>query len=102
MRWKADGFFIFRICPSPRCWRERPSDRGIVNGRAKNISRDPDGRIQGDGFIGRGSETVGPDGRFAQNARDLYSALSGFAAGIGKAHLIPSGESPGAPIRRAT
>jgi hypothetical protein len=59
----------------------------LSNGRAKNISRDPDGRIQGDmASSEEGARLSDLMARFSQNARDLVLGLCpGFAAGIEQA-----------------
>ena len=59
----------------------------LSNGRAKNISRDPDGTIQGDTASSVDSERLSAMmARFASQARDLVAGLfPGFAAGIEQA-----------------
>lgn len=59
----------------------------LSNGRAKNISRDPDGRIQGDAASAEESVRLNAMmGRFAQHARSLVLALfPGYAATIDQA-----------------
>ena len=53
----------------------------LSNGRAKNISRDPDGRIQGDAAAPEDSAQLSAMmGRFAQSARALVSLFPGYAA----------------------
>jgi hypothetical protein len=59
----------------------------LSNGRAKNISRDPDGRIQGDAASPEESARLSVMmGRFAQHARSLVLALfPDYAGGIEQA-----------------
>lgn len=59
----------------------------LSNGRAKNISRDPDGSIQGDtASSDEGARLSAMMARFAEQARDLVLGLfPGFAASIDRA-----------------
>ena len=59
----------------------------LSNGRAKNISRDPDGRIQGDtASAEEGARLSAMMARFAAQSRDLVLGLfPGFASGIDQA-----------------
>jgi 3-deoxy-D-manno-oct-2-ulosonic acid (Kdo) hydroxylase len=59
----------------------------LSDGRAKNISRDPDGRIQGDAASPEDAALLSAMmGRFAQRARDLVLGLfPGYADGIEQA-----------------
>ena len=59
----------------------------LSNGRAKNISRDPDGRVQGDAGSGEDKDRLSAMmGRFAQHARSLVLTLfPGYADAIEQA-----------------
>ncbi|MEI9888908.1 MAG: Kdo hydroxylase family protein [Rhizomicrobium sp.] len=77
----------------------------LSNGRAKNISRDPDGKIQGDAAAPEESARLSLlMGRFAEHARALVLALfPGYAGGIEQARTsYRRSRSRGGPIRRAT